>query len=114
MTTPSNEAFFTVQSFSTVAGASAMVFFVSNALQKAFNFNPRWLAFVVAEVVVLVGTYVSHSAQVPSDYLLAVLNGCVVYCAAVGGATVTGAVREQGAPRGAVADPRRRFTDPWF
>ncbi len=116
LSTPSPDAFFTAQSFSTVAGASAMVFFVSNALQKALDFNPRWLALVLSELIVLAGTYINHTAQVPSDYLLAVLNGCVVYCAAVGGATVAGAAREKGAPRGAVppAKARRRFTEAWF
>lgn len=37
--------FFTVESMLTLIGASGMTFIVSNAIQKAFNFNPSWLAF---------------------------------------------------------------------
>ena len=59
--------FFTDQSFLTVAGASAAVFVVCNSLQAAFNFNPRWLALVVAEFIAFYGTYVSNNIHVPSD-----------------------------------------------
>ena len=44
-------SFFTNQSFVSLAGASAIVFVVCNTLQSALNFNPRWLALVVAEAV---------------------------------------------------------------
>ncbi|HZU29048.1 MAG TPA: hypothetical protein VFA04_26225 [Bryobacteraceae bacterium] len=45
--------FFTDQSFFTVAGASAIVFVVCNSIQAAFNFNPRWLALAVSDVIAL-------------------------------------------------------------
>ncbi len=40
--------FFTAESMFTMSGATGVTFVVSNGLQRAFNFNPRWLAFVIA------------------------------------------------------------------
>lgn len=80
--------FFTPQSFYSLAGSAGIVYIVSNALQSAFNVNPRWFALVLSEAVALYGTYAAQSAQVPSDYFIALLNGCLIYCTAVGGNTL--------------------------
>jgi hypothetical protein len=111
-------SFFTNQSFFTLAGASAIVFVVCNALQSALNFNPKWLALVLAELVALYGTHASQNALVPSDYFLAALNGCLIYCTAVGGTTIAGSSRRKARPKGLAIDsedPQRRdFTTSWF
>jgi len=55
--------FLTLQSMLTLSGGAAgATFVVCNGLQTAFNFNPRWLALAVAQVVVLIGTFLSGGA----------------------------------------------------
>lgn len=117
MNAPPPDSFFTMQSFTTFSGCAAMVYFVSAALQKSFNFNPKWFALVLSEVIVIVGTYYSHAAQVGSDYILAVINGCVVYSSAIGMAAISGATSERGVDRGldnARIQRRRYFTQSWY
>ena len=50
----------------------------SELIQAAFNFNPRWLALLVSEIIAVYGTYASRNAHVPSDYFLSILNGCLI------------------------------------
>jgi hypothetical protein len=111
------DQFFSDASFGSLASASGIVFVVSNALQGALNFNPKWFALVLSEAVAIYGTYLAHSAAVPSDYFISVLNGCLVYCTAVGGTAIASSVREKGRPKGVVGDganSRRAFTSAWF
>lgn len=110
--------FFTLQSMVTLAGAAGATFVVCNGLQKAFNFNPRWLALVVAQVIVLAGT-ASTGATRPIDYLVGIINGFLVYLTAAGGTdAAAGATGAQPVARGAAAQsapqPKRRFLTPWF
>lgn len=111
------DQFFSNSSFGSLASASGIVFVASNALQGALNFNPKWLALALSEVVAVYGTYLAHSAAVPSDYFVSVLNGCLIYCTAVGGTALAASVREQGKPKGLVvgrSSSRRAFTSVWF
>jgi len=109
---------FTADSFYSLAGASGIVFVVCNALQAALNFNPKWLALALSEAVAIYGTYAAQSAHVPSDYFIATLNGCLIYCTAVGGTTLGHAARKSGRPKGfTVMDEqnvRRSFLSSWF
>ncbi len=114
--------FFTLQSMLTLTGASGATFVVCNGLQRAFDFNPRWLALLVAQIVVIVGTHLSHTGGVGlGDYFVAVLNGFLVYATAAGTTHILGGPSEAPAvARGAreVSPPsfgsRRRFLSPWF
>jgi hypothetical protein len=110
------DQFFSGESFLTLAGASGMVFIVCNALQASLNFNPRWLALAVAEVIAIFGTAISHSTVVPSDYFVSLLNGCLIYCTAVGGTALAGAGQRKGKPRGFASSDsdRRQLFTPWF
>lgn len=47
--------FFTIQSMLTLTGATGATFVIANGCQRAFNFNPRWFALVIAQVISLVG-----------------------------------------------------------
>jgi hypothetical protein len=109
---------FTASSFVNLAGASAGVFVVCGALQAALNFNPRWLALVMSEIVAVFGMYEAHSAAVPSDYFIAVLNGCLIYCTAVGGSTLGSTGKLIGRAKGRVGlngiNERRAFLSNWF
>jgi hypothetical protein len=108
-------SFFTNASFVSLAGSSAIVFVVCNALQAAFNFNPRWLAFTVSELIAVYGVWASGNVHVPSDFFVAVLNGCLIFVTASGGANIGSAARQAGQPRGRIDTAgKRRFLTPWF
>jgi hypothetical protein len=47
--------FFTIQSVVTLSGVTGTTFVVCNGLQRAFDFNPKWLGLAVAQVLVLLG-----------------------------------------------------------
>ena len=109
--------FFTNRSFVSLAGCSGIVFIVCNTLQGALNFNPRWLALVLSELVAIYGAHLANTPRVPSDYFIAALNGCLIYCTAAGGTAVVGAAKETGAPKGLVGSPppsRRAFASRWL
>ena len=104
--------FFTLASMLTLTGASGMTYVACNALQRAFNFNPRWLGLAVAEAICLWGIY-SHKDTVPSDYFIGVFDGFLVYLTALGGITVSG--KEQPVAMGRDAQiPRRGFFTRWI
>jgi hypothetical protein len=75
--------FFTPASILTLTGATGAVYVVCGALQWAFNFNPRWLALAISVLIALVGAYVTQPASVGA-YVLALVNGCLICCTAVG------------------------------
>lgn len=121
--------FFTVQSLATFAGTVGATTVVSNGLQRAFDFNPKWFALVIAEGLCLLAVFLSHQSAAPgvalfvSDYFVAVLNGFLVFCSASGvtttGASAVGSVtpqaagaRERGAG-GSVETVSRRFWSAW-
>ncbi|TDR49571.1 hypothetical protein DFP85_1335 [Halomonas ventosae] len=105
--------FFTVQSMLTLSGATGATFVVSNGMQQAFNFNPKWLALLIAMIIVELGVFLTDGTAV--QYLVGVINGFLVYSCAAGGNSMLG----QGSPdtidRGqGFAPDRRRFLSPWF
>jgi hypothetical protein len=110
--------FFASSAFYSVAGASSIVFVISNTLQTAFNFNPRWLALVLSEFIAVFGMYLSKSAQTPSDYVIALLNGCLIYCTTNGVNSIGNATAKSGRAKGFVGadtgQKRRQFFTPWY
>ena len=115
--------FFTTESLLTFGGATAATFFVPNALQGALQWNPRWLGLLVAEIICLavVGNgWWSGAATGPFQVLVAVVNGCLVYCSAMGitsiGADATSVPKGNGTPvpkSDGVQETRRSFWTPW-
>ncbi len=103
----------------TLAGAAGATFVVCNGLQKALNFNPRWLALVVAQAIVLTGTAASGGTRV-IDYLVGIINGFLVFLTAAGGTTAaSGGSGAEAVARGAAASAttapaKRTFSSPWF
>jgi hypothetical protein len=109
--------FFTNKSFLSLAGCAGIVFVVCNALQGALNFNPRWLALALAELVAIYGAHLANTPRVPSDYFIAALNGCLIYCTAVGGTAALAAAKDAGAPKGlapSFPNSKRGFFSPWL
>jgi hypothetical protein len=117
--------FFTPESMTTLAGATAITWIVSNAVQAAFNLNPKWLALVIALAVCFVGTMLKDT-HTNSDFFVAFINGCLVYLTAVGTSTLPARAGAAGAspqpavvggpkPAAALGGPEKRgFLDPWL
>jgi hypothetical protein len=107
--------FFTVQSMLTLTGATGATFVVANGCQAAFNFNPRWLALAIAQLIVLLGVHTTGGAG--SDYFIGVINGFLVFCTAAG-ATSLGGKPSGGTSRGGGVLPKqpskRQFMQSWF
>jgi hypothetical protein len=106
----------TWQSMSTLAGATAGTLVVANTVQRVFNVNPRWLALAIAQIIAVATTAAADARG--SDYFIAVVNGCVIYCAAAGATQVAATPAPAAIPRGSDKVPsvavRRRFFTPWF
>lgn len=121
MSDPAISQFFTWGSLGTLAGATSATFVVTNTLQSALNWSPRWSGLIVAQVTCL-GTAVV-SGQGWDEYVIAILNGCLVYLSAAG-ATAAGANLAHGpAPMASTRSwrspnmterGRPDFLSPWF
>ena len=124
---------YTVANVATLAGASALTVIISNTLQAVFNFNPKWLALVIAEALSFAGAFLTTPTQhenLPTRLFLAFINGFVIYTSAVGAQQITGkkggdnpppkdGVARQETVRpltqpAATAPTRRSFGTTWF
>jgi hypothetical protein len=79
---------FTLATLGTSAGATAATLVVGNTLQSVFSLSAKWLPFVVAVLIMIFVALFTNTTEV-SAYFLAILNGCLVYCSAVGLNTMT-------------------------
>jgi hypothetical protein len=116
--------FYTIQSMLTLSGSTGATFFVCNGLQQAFDFNPKWLALLVAQAIVLTGVYVSGERS-PIDYFIGIVNGFLVFCSAAGATSALGkgpqgaAVARGEMPAADAINPQihrpgRTFLSSWF
>ncbi len=107
--------FFTLQSMLTLTGATGVTYVVANGLQRAFNFNPRWLALVIAEIICLYGVYETGGGG--ADYVVGAVNGFLVYGTASGVTAITGTAPPTNGVRGfgeGEATGQRGFRTRWF
>ena len=112
--------FFTIQSMLTLTGATGATFVIANGCQRAFNFNPRWFALAVAQVISLVGVLTVGKGA--ADFFVGIVNGFLIYCTTIGATSMVGSPPPEAArPRGAAAAPhpqdsslRRGFLTRWF
>jgi len=114
--------FFTPESMVTFTGATTAVFVVGNTAQAALQFNPRWFSLLIAEALSFLAVYLGGGTGL--DYVVAVVNGCLIYSAATGAVAITGTpappvarslprdrnVLDEAAP----APARRRFSTTWW
>jgi hypothetical protein len=103
--------FFTWGSLGTLGGATFGTLLISNGIQSAFNYNPRWLALFVAEIICLATAFYSSTGGWDT-YIIAVVNGFLVYSSAVGTAQMTG--RNNHEPGSGGGAERRSFRSRWF
>ena len=77
--------FFTVQTLFSAAGATTAVFTITSVLHGFLpKISPRWFALGFSWVLTFVGIGVRHEGWTPTTILLALINGFVIYAAAVG------------------------------
>lgn len=77
---------FTWPSLGTLAGSTGATVVVTNAISRATSWNPAWFGLVVANLLSVALAIVSKTS--PADYILALLNGCLVYVSAAGTSSV--------------------------
>jgi len=111
--------FFTPQSMLTLTGATGATFVIANGLQRAFDFNPKWLALVIAVSICLFGVFTTGGGTI--DYFLGVVNGFLVYCTAAGATGLAGsrelhaqAIPDGRGTRSASVLSSRRFLSRWW
>ena len=111
--------FFTLQSMLTLSGAAGATFVICNGLQRAFNFNPRWLGLLIAQLLAVFGVHQSGGSG--TDYFIGFINGFLIFSVAVGATNIAGGsappmiargVPDVDLPRRAL--DRRGFFSPWF
>lgn len=104
----------------TLTGATGATFVVANGCQKAFNFNPRWLALAIAQAICIFGVIMVGKGA--GDYFVGIVNGFLVYCTTVGATSMVGApppeaARARGADEAVRRQPqqaRRGFLTRWY
>jgi hypothetical protein len=101
--------FFTWTSLTTLAGATGATYVVTNTLKSAFDYSPRWLGLLIAQII-CIGT-AAYVAVPAGDCIIAILNGCLVYLSAAGtssaGAVITGQAAQ--APVGGEGKPAAKL-----
>jgi hypothetical protein len=77
---------FTKESLETLIGLTGMVYVASNSLQRAFNFNPKWLALAIAQILSIIAVYLAYQGTEANfiNYLIGVFNGFLVYLTSAG------------------------------
>lgn len=103
----------TPESLATLGGASFATITIANTSQHVFGFNPKWLALAVAEVIMLGVTVSATPAGEVGPYLIAIINGVIVYSSAVGTNTLTGTPTPT-AMGSTDERPTRTFGSRWF
>lgn len=76
--------FYTWQSLATLAVASGAVVIVSNTVRTLGNLDSPWVPFTVSAALTLVGAGSAHQLGTAPDWIIAVLNSCLLFCAATG------------------------------
>lgn len=78
------ENLFTLESFGTLATASAAVVVVSNTYRYLLKSNSVLPAFITSIIVSIVGAYKSQALSDLSEIILVILNGCLLFCTSLG------------------------------
>jgi hypothetical protein len=76
--------FFTIESFITFGGASLIVLILTNTYRKLTKSDQPLVAFIAAEIVAFIGAAQSNTLTSFGQYFVAFLNGCLLFCSALG------------------------------
>jgi len=108
---------------SSLAGASMAVYIICGVTQSVFNYNPKWLAFLLSVLLSLLGAYINDTNdQLLVKIVLAILNACLIYASATGTNTIVanGVPNPGPAPASNLkvqiipAPEKRKFFTGWF
>jgi hypothetical protein len=77
----SNE-FFTLQALATFGGITFAVTVIVNTFRSLANRDPKFVAIIVALALCFAVAW--SGLRQPLDYLIALLNGCLIYCTSMG------------------------------
>jgi hypothetical protein len=103
--------FFTPESIGTLTGATGLCFVVTNGIKRAFGTDPRWLGLLVAQIIAVGGVVLADGTLL--QYVLAVLNGFLIFSTAAGAASMT-AGGHAGEIGFADHPKKNRFLGSWF
>ncbi len=121
--------FFTPESMFTLTGATTATFIMANGIQHAFNYNPKWLALIIALIISLAGVYFSGGTA--ANYFVGFINGFLVYASTVGIVQMLGSssrpstadvidsrkpeeMNTRGFETTTIPAPKRTFFSPWY
>ena len=105
------EELFTQESLLTLVGLTGMVYVASNSLQRAFNFNPKWLALAIAQVLCILGVYLAFADFNIINYIIGVFNGFLVYLTASGATSAGDSTTRQAME---LPNQTRKFSSRWW
>jgi hypothetical protein len=109
------DAYYTWQSLGTLAIAAGAVIVASNTIRTLLKLDSPWVPFLVALGLTMFGAFSSHQLNAVSDWVLAALNSCLLFCTATGAnhGLVAAKPRLEGEVR---PYGRRKVTwlSPWF
>lgn len=105
----STNQFVTVASIGTFTGATGAVWAVSNTLRRAFNIDRPYIPLLVS-IVVAYAIVISSGSHSVLDYVLALVNACLLFLSAAGVQQAASADLTSG--RGTQRHGRQRVT--WF
>ena len=115
---PSKELF-TVDSLSTLIGLTGMVYVSSNALQQAFNYNPKWLALIIAQFLSIISIHFAIENISIIDYIIAIFNGFLVFLTSAGATNASSRINSQNQANSVNKElpntlKRRKFNSSWW
>ena len=117
METPVPSDLFTWTSLGTLTGLTGATVVVTNTATRAFGWAPKWLGLAVALALCLGLAIVKSGAL--EEYVLALLNACLVYLTAAGassaGAAAVSPPNAGGTPESAGGETQpSAFFHRWF
>jgi hypothetical protein len=111
--------FFTAQTMLTLTGAAGAVYVVSAVYQNLLNRDPKLVAFLLS-MALSIGGMLSIGIKMPLDYVVMLINGCLIFLTARGGAATAAAPAPPGgigaklaAGQQADAPLTRTWRSPW-
>ena len=109
------EEFFTVESMLTLAGASLITLVITNSVQHAFNFNPKWFGLAIAFIVSITGVIIVGNNTVVA-YIIGIFNGFLIYASSTGIMQMAGSSTESTTADSMAGniEIRRKFSSKWY
>ena len=109
------EEFFTAESMLTLAGASLITMVITNSVQHAFNFNPKWFGLAIAFIVSITGVILVGNYTVVT-FIIGIFNGFLIYASSTGIMQMAGTSIESTTAKSMAGDPgiKRKFWNKWY